>query len=411
MLGDEAAQARILELRVQAWLDGSVPIDDPKPVLRMGALRLKSAAKRSEGLRLLERAHEAGATSQQLEDTIGPALDADPSWVEAIDLLEKTARIDGNSPLLSRSLLHRLNTPEATLSQYLETVDLLRNSEEATALSQILEAAVGGQLGVKLDSETLASARLELAAEVLKRGELERALDLRELASEGLSGAVRARNLLETAALGAEGQPPRYPERAVRLYQRLLADDPSERSYWEPLLELLRKMGDIHQLVEVIESTIPAVKSQDDRSRLRLEQARLLVDSGDTGSAADELRELLAEDPGQTEAAILLAGILERSGRHDELVQLLKAQFDTALAVRDDGGCVKLLSRIADLSVKSERIDEALEALDRALGFQRDNREVLERIVELIVSALEMHVELQLRYTLFKLRKMTQRRA
>ncbi len=383
LLGDESAQARILELRVQVWLDGNVPIDDPKPVLRMGALRLKSAAKRAEGLRLLERAHEAGATSQQLEDIIGPALDDDPSWVEAIDLLERTARIDGNSQLLSRSLLHRLNTPDATISQYLETIDLLRNTEDATALSQILEAAVNGLLGVKLDAETLASARLELADEVLKRGELERALDLREMASEALPEIARARTLLQSAALAAEGQPPRFPERAVRLYQRLLTDDPSERSYWEPLLELLRQMGDTRQLVAVIESTVPAVKNQDDRSRLRLEQARLLVDSGDTGSAADELRELLAEDPGQSEAAILLAGILERSGRHSELVQLLKVQFDNALVASDGDACVKLLGRIATVSEKSGRLDEALEALEKALKFQADNREVLERIVEL----------------------------
>ena len=384
LLGDESAQARILELRVQAWLDGVVAIDDPKPVLRMGTLKLKSAAKRSEGLKLLERAHEAGATSQQLEDIIGPALDADPSWVEAIDLLEKIARVDGNSQLLSRSLLHRLNTPDATLSQYLETVDLLRSTEDLGALTQILEAAVNGLLGVKFDPATLASARLELADVVLQRGELERALDLREAAaSEGLPESTRTQVLLQTATLAAEGQPPHFPERAVRLYQILLADYPSERAYWEPLLELLRKLGDTRQLVAVIESTVPAVNNQDDRSRLRLEQARLLVDSGDTGSAADELRELLDEDPGQTEAAILLAGILERSGRHDELVQLLKVQFDTAQAANDTEGCVNLLGRIAALSEKRGRVDEALEALESALRFQNSNREILERIVEL----------------------------
>jgi tetratricopeptide (TPR) repeat protein len=384
LLGDESAQARILELRVQAWLDGVVPIDDPKPVLRMGTLKLKSATKRSEGLRLLERAHEAGATTQQLEDIIGPALDADPSWVEAIDLLEKIARVDGNSQLLSRSLLHRLNTPDATLSQYLETVDLLRSSEDTGALSQILEAAVNGLLGVKFDQSTLASARLELADVVLGRGELERAFDLREVAAaEGLPESTRTQVLLQTASMAADGQPPRYPERAVRLYQILLADYPSERAYWEPLLELLRKMGDTRQLVAVIESTVPAVSNQDDRSRLRLEQARLLVDSGDTGSAADELRELLTEDPAQTEAAILLAGILERSGRHDELVQLLKVQFENAQAANDTQVCVDLLGRIASLSETRGRIDEALEALERALAFQNNNREILERIVEL----------------------------
>ncbi len=391
LLGDEAAQARILELRVQAWLDGNVPIDDPKPVLRMGARKLKMAAKRTEGLKLLERAYEAGATSQQLEEIIGPALDDDPSWAEAIDLLEKIARVDGNSQLLSRSLLYRLNTPDATLSQYLETVDLLRNSGDRTALVQILEAAIRGALGVKLDKQTLAAAQLELADEAINRGDVERALDLRESASRLVSRQDRAQILLQTAALAAHGPSPRYSERAIRLYQILLKDDPGERSYWEPLLETLRQMGDVAQVLAVINLTIPAVRSQEDRSRLRLEQARYLVDSGDTGSAADELRELIAEDPGQTEAVTLLVGILERSGRHDELVQLLKVQFENASAVNDDEGCIRLLIRIAGLSEKGGRIEEALEALDRALGFQPDNREVLERIVDLSQRLGDIH--------------------
>jgi lipopolysaccharide biosynthesis regulator YciM len=382
-LGDETAQAKILELRVQSWLDGKMPVDDPKPVMRMGAMRLRSEKNRAEGLRLLALAHQSGASSQELEQVIMPILDEVPDWVAALDLLEKTARVDGNTPLLAKSLLRRLSLPNATSSQYAETVELLRGMADVTGLSQVLAAATDGTLGLKLDEASLASARLELADIVASQGDVERALELREVAADSLASEQRTAILLQSAAMAAEGEPPHNPERAIRLYQKLLEDAPGERQYWVPLLALLRRMGDSHQLVAVIDRTVRAVKSPEDRACLRLEQARLLIDAGQTTEAADELRAILSEDPGQSEAAILLVGILEQGGKFEELIQMLRNQFDNALRSGDSDACVKLLARIASLSEKLGHFDEALSALERALNFQGANREVLERIVEL----------------------------
>jgi Tfp pilus assembly protein PilF len=383
LLGDETAQAKILEMRVQAWLDGKMPIEDPKPVLRMGGLRLRSAKYRAEGLRLLELAHQSGATSQELEQIVSPILEEEPNWLPAIDLLEKTARVDGNMPLLIKSLLRRLAMANATLSQYSETLELLRGSSDTDGLMQVLGAATEGALGLKLDEATLASARLELADIVASRGDLERALDLREAAADAMTADVRIGILLQAATSAAQGDPPQHPRRAVRLYEKLLEEAPGERQYWEPLLAILRHLGDSRQLVEVLERTVRAVKSQEDRARLRLEQARLLIDAGQAAEAADELRAILAEDPSQSEAVIMLVGILEHEGKFDELVHMLRTQFDTALRAGDSDGCVKLLARIATLCERLERFDEALSALERALNFDGANREVLQRIVEL----------------------------
>lgn len=382
-LGDEVSQAKILELRVQSWLDGKMVIDDPKPVLRMGALRLRSTESRSEGLKLLELAHQSGATSQDLERIVAPMLNEDPAWVQAVDLLEKTARVDGNTALLAQSLLRRLNMPHATLSQYSETLELLRSTGDLAGLSQFLTAATDGSLGLNLDEASLASARLELAEIVANQGDFERAMDLREIAADALGVEERTAILLRDAQDSVHGQAPQNLRRAVRLYQKLLKDSPGERQFWQPLLAILREIGELHQLVEVIERTVRAVNSQDDRARLRLEQARLLIDAGESVSAADELRALLAEDPGQSEAMILLVGILEQEGKFDELVQMLRAQFDNALRASDSEGCVKLLTRIAALNEKLGHFDEALSSLERALNFEGAHREVLERIVEL----------------------------
>lgn len=382
-LGDDAAQAKILELRVQAWLDGKMPVDDPAPVLRMGALRVRSEQDRSEGLRLLQLAHQSGASSQELERVIAPILEQEPGWIEALDLLEKTARVDGNTPLLAKCLLQRLSMPHATVSQYSETLELLRSMSDQAGLSRVLEAATEGTLGVKLDDTSLASARLELADIATHQGDLEKALDLREQAADSLDAEQRTAILLQAAAIAAQGEPSQNPKRAIRLYQKLLEDAPGERRFWEPLLALLRQMGDSRRLVEVLERTVRAVNSPEDRACLRLEQARLLIDAGQLAEAAEELRALLAEDPAQSEAAILLVGILEQGGQFEELIQMLRVQFDNALRLGDSEACVKLLTRIASLSEKLGHFDEALSSLERALNFQGGNREVLERIVEL----------------------------
>jgi|GEM_PF-761280 len=382
-LGDETAQAKILELRVQAWLDGKMPVEDPRPVLRMGATRLRTESKRNEGLRLLELAHQSGASSQDLEGIILPVLREEPKWVAALDLLEKTARVDGNVPLLTRTLLRRLDLPNATSSQYAETIELLRSMSDTAGLTQVLEAATNGALGLQLDDVALAAARLELADIVAEQGDLERVLDLREAAADFLPPERRTAILLQAASAAVEGEPPQNARRAIRLYRKLLEDAPGERRFWEPLLVLLRRLGDSHELVAVLERTARSVQSPEDRACLRLEQARLLIDAGQTAEAADELRAILGEDPAQSEAAILLVGILEQGGRFEELIQMLRTQFDNALRSDDSDACVKLLTRIASLSEKLGHFDDALSALERALNFQGANREVLERIVEL----------------------------
>ena len=382
-LGDEEAQATILEARVHAWLEGKVPVDDPKPVLRMGALRLKLDATRREGLKLLALAHDTGATSQDLEDILLPLLESDASWQEPIDLLERAARIDSNLALLARTLWRRLAMPNATVSQYLETLELLRSLHDGGLLCKLLEAAAAGALNLALDDAKLASARLELADIAFSDGNIEKALLLHEDAADVLTGQERQAVLLRAANLAASGEPIQYPEHAIRMFRKLLSDNPSERRYWEPLLGLLRAAGDSKQLVEVIGRTVGSVTDQADRSRLRLEQARLLIDSGDRDGAAQELRALIAEDTAQTEATIMLVDILEKQGKHDELVQMLRAQFDGALQADDTNACVRLLSRIAAVNEQLGRLPEALTALERALNFQGANRDVLERIVEL----------------------------
>ncbi|MBC7052284.1 hypothetical protein G6O46_25065, partial [Salmonella enterica subsp. enterica serovar Enteritidis] len=71
--------------------------------------------------------------------------------------------------------------------------------------------------------------------------------------------------------------------------------------------------------------------------------------------AAAELREIVDEDPAQVDGAILLGTILERSGRDEDLVELLGKQLDAAKD-RQDADAVSSLSR---------RLGQLLEGRDR----------------------------------------------
>src|SRR5262249_27072691 len=134
-------------------------------------------------------------------------------------------------------------------------------------------------------------------------------------------------------------------EWAAELYRRVLADDPSERDAWEPLLEVYRRRGDSARLIGLIESTAPLVESAGDRARLRLEEATLmLADPNRRESAVDLLKRVLDDDPSLLEAADLLAKALDELGRLDELITLLTTQVNVAKS-NEDARAVELLSQ------------------------------------------------------------------
>src|SRR5262249_1652660 len=150
-----------------------------------------------------------------------------------------------------------------------------------------------------------------------KAGDAAEAVSLKERAAR-IADPDHERPLLLAAAALARGPLGDFP-RAIGLYERLREREPADREIWEPLVELYRKLDDSVHLSQLIEQTVPLIESVEERSKLRLERARLLMnDSSDSAIAI--LFEILEEEPTHAEAAELLSGMLERAGRVDELV-------------------------------------------------------------------------------------------
>jgi golgin subfamily B member 1 len=380
-LGDAAAESRIAERRVRAWLSGDVAIEDPEPLYRLALARLGAPRTRDEAVELLSRAVAVKPDFERLDAILSPALAADPDWEPGLMLLDQLARSLGRSDLLSRALGKRLLSVSSSPAQFEEALALARKASDFETLERLLSEAANGSLAERLPRPLRAAAELELADIVSARGEIDRALYLRESASEYVDPEQRRRLLLEIAKVASERL--QDERRASIIYERLHQENPGDRAIYRPLLEILRSLSDTDRMSVVIARALDVVDDSEDRIQLQLEQSRLALGRGDAGTAADLLRELLRDEPTQSEAALLLAGILERSGRHAELVILLSKQFDLAREARNSEAVQSLGLRIAELYEQQSRFDEGIAALVAVLEWQPGQPQALRAMVRM----------------------------
>jgi tetratricopeptide (TPR) repeat protein len=171
---------------------------------------------------------------------------------------------------------------------------------------------------------------------------------------------------------------------AARTYEELHENEPADREAWEPLALVYRKMGAADKLVELLGKIVEFVEEPGERSRLRVERVKvMMVDLGmKDEEAIPALREIVDEDPSQLEAAIQLAGILERLGREDELVEILGRQLDGAKD-RSDASSVASLSRRLGGLLENRDPMEAKNVYYAGLDWEPQNRELLEALVRL----------------------------
>ncbi|HEV8248097.1 MAG TPA: tetratricopeptide repeat protein, partial [Polyangiaceae bacterium] len=378
-LGENAAEAEILEHRVNLSATSTRPPADPDLYYRLAAVRLASPEQREQGFELLERALDAKPDFERAEEILRRTAEGAVGDPRAANLLERIARASGDSRALASALLVRISLPDCTAAMVREGVDLAKKLGDTGLLGRMIESAVNNQ-ALSLAAPDAAFLRLELADIKEAAGDLDAALELREAAAPGLE-PTEARKLLLGVARAAEkrGQ----EERAIRIYASLLASQAADREAWQPLLELYRRGGQTERWVELLERTVPLIETSAERNTLRLEQAHVLVERGASAQAIGALKEILAEEPGQAQAAHLLADLLEREGREDELSDLLKSELDLAKDRSDKDAIARLSLKLLRLLEKRKRLDAALDVCRAALEWAGDQRELLTALVRL----------------------------
>jgi golgin subfamily B member 1 len=380
-LGDPHAEERVLTQQVDSLLKlGTATPTDAALLYRLAEVHLTQSPVRLRGVDLLEKALALSPDPKRAERIMRAALDSGVEDERALRLLERVARQTGEQRTLAEALVRLVERSDDPGDLADEAVELARRIADP-AISERLLAAVLGNDAVRLPGASAAWARLELARFRSARGDVAGALSLRERAAESMAPPDQRALLLEVA--GSYSAQLGDDARAAAVYEVLLEADPGDRSAWEPLLDAYRRLGNTSEILALMDRTAPLLDSQEDRARMRLEQARMMLERGESASALDVLRQIVVEDPGQLQAVALLTDLLEKTGDRDELASLLVNQLDAAKD-RGDVTAIKSLSvRLGRLLEQQERIGEALDTYQGLLEWDSSDRDALDAVLRL----------------------------
>ncbi|MBL8681092.1 MAG: hypothetical protein JNK05_18055 [Myxococcales bacterium] len=363
---------------------------------RLAELDLGRAESRDEGRATLEAALDEDARYDRAATMLATACASAPDDAALVALYERVARSLGDDAVLLDALDRATALPDATQDLLREAVEVAQRSSRADREAALLERAIerAGDTSdatwalVALGRAKSAAGAPREAVELL--GRASKLADASEAVPLGVEAAQIAMDPLGDLALAAS------------ILEALAERDAAERTIWEPLLDVYRRLGAKDKLSARIEVVLENVYDVNERNRLRVERARILAASPSTvDDAAASLRTCLEDDPGDVEAAQLLADLLEKSGNAEELDEFLRWQLDGARDRADGRAVVALSLRLASRWGADRRDDvvalyrSALDwaptdaALLRALLAQYsaaespdDRADVLERLLE-----------------------------
>ncbi|MDB4942278.1 MAG: Exonuclease SbcC [Labilithrix sp.] len=391
-LGDDAGQARVLGARVALDIDEGGASSDA--LYRLAQLRFKSNDV-DAACDAFEQAFEGDPDAERGEELLRSAADAHPENPRILDLYERLARAPGRERSLVDALVRRWALPDAGAAPMREAVEIAEKLEDGTLAEQLLRRYLEGGAD---DPEGRVWALAKLAWISEERGNVREAVLLKREAAELAEPDDARRFLYEVAGL-ASG-PLDDLTLASTIYEELHERDPADRDAWELLLDVYRRTSAFDKLVALIAEIVGNVDDRSERSKLRLERVKVSMEKlrlSDEDAVA-ELREIVDEDPGQVDGAILLGTLLERSGRDEDLVELLGKQLDAAKD-REDADAIESLSRrlgqlleprdrqaacdvyygALDWSPRSKELLQALEALHALGGETEQQADVMEK--------------------------------
>lgn len=362
-LGDEAKEIDALEAYLVALPVPEYRARHADAAYRVAEARIAERIAADKALALLQRAVALDPAPERRDALLERALAAYPRDAGFARAAVRAARMSGRENQLAGALTHLATLPEATLEEGRAAV----RQCAAVGNGSLLERTTSALLQrVDLDGEMRFYLQEQLAQHHQTAGRYAEAFDLLLALADGVDGGERHALLQRAVALFEQGLSD--DRRAALVYRKLLAERPDDRSVWEPLFATYLRLGDHAELKEIIEQTLPKVRGGD-RGALRLAQAKLLLtDDSDVDAAVATLEKALDEDPGQREAAELLAETLERLGRLDELVSVFEAQLAAARTMNDKSAVMALTLRVGVLLERAERPKAAVRTYEALLG-------------------------------------------
>lgn len=379
-IGDRSAQADALARIVELGNESGRGFGEQAEVLyRLARLRF-ATGEIDEATDVLDNAVEIDPDPSRAERELYAALALAPKSLRVARRFEDLCRARDRKEALVDALVAVADRDEEPLTPLREAYELslelgLRAGEVDRAevlLLRIIEIAGDGEAG--------AFALVALGERRNAAGKLGEAADLFERAA-GVSAPDEERALLLSVASLADASLG-DPERAIRIYETLRKREPADRDVWAPLAAVYQKKGDVAALSGLLEETIPLVDDLEERARLRLSLADMIV-ANDATRAAEILGEVLEDDPQNARAGQLLTEIYARTGERDKLAELLGKRLDAAKDAEDRAAVVSISLELGRLLEEQENDGDALAVYHSVLDWDAESREALRAIVRL----------------------------
>lgn len=378
--GTTAALRAVLARRAEP--DGPEDDHDQRvdALYRLAELDLSAADSRDAGRATLERALDVDARYDRAAAMLAVACASAPEDAALVALYEQVARSSGDDKLLLDALDRSTSLADASQELLREAVDVAQRVGDSDREHALLQRAID-RAGESSDGSW---ALVALGRSFAARGDARKAVDL-------LGRASKVADASEAVPLGVEaaqiaGDALGDLALAASILEELIDRDASERTIWEPLLEVYRRMGAKDRLSARIESVLEHVYDVNERNKLRVERARILAESPATvDDAANSLRACLEDDPGDVDAAQLLADLLERAGKSEELDEFLRWQLDGARDRADGRAVVALSLRLAS-RWGSDRRDDVIALYRGALDWAPTDASLLRALLSQFTS-------------------------
>lgn len=321
---------------------------------------------RELSLRLTRWYRDQVGDSAAAEHCLVRALEHDPASDELLQALEELQRAPGRERELVATLRRRakLELSEHGREQLYRQAKGLADSVGDAALAE----AILRELLQQDDQNTWALAELTQLREAA--GDHRETYDLYLRRAELRAEGDLVRELLHRAALLARGELGE-PNSAIRLYEQLFEDEPTDVVASGALRELYERQRRTEDLVRLLDRLVDLADDASQRSELRMQLSRLHESEFSAHDRAiDLLREILYDEPSHAGAVVRLSELLEKTNRDEELAELLNTQIEAAHARGDTSAELTFQVRLAEI------YDARLHDRGRAIATYRS---VLER--------------------------------
>lgn len=333
----------------------------------------------SEASGHLMRALEADAQEARVLELLEPIVRAGQGTERIVILFLRVCRKAASPEVLLFAFRRAVQAQTVEPAVLDEAIALARQLDDADALRELLSRAI--ELAKERDEIA------EVGALMVERAGLARSDEEFQLEAELLGRSIPLfdgsdRFELELRLATCVTEHLGDTESGRKSFEGLLEDSPHESRVWRPLLGLYRAEGRLDAVEELISKIEDHVTDEHDLETLKLERVRLMVNADRLEEAETELRAVLDSRPHLTEAAAILANLLRRAERWEELQDMVENLLKQAKQ-RDDAALVARYSReLAELIVESDR-EEAINVLNASLNFTSGDRQLLVYLLSL----------------------------